>query len=188
MTLDEKLDNFYKSAINSATSQSIDIVKEYQDTLQSIYDERKNSALKKAETTYRMEADKILREKNRKLSHEAQNIKRRVLEKTEELSKLIFTDVKHMLSDFMNTTNYEQLLIQQIKTALDFAGNEEITVYLNSSDKHLKDSIESSSGIKLTISDRDFMGGIRAVIPSRSVLIDYSFLTKLEEEKNSFTL
>ena len=36
------------------------------------------------------------------------------------------------------------------------------------------------------LSDTDFMGGIRAVIPDKNILIDNTFLTCFENEKESF--
>ncbi len=74
MTLDEKLDHFYSSVIDSATKQNIEIVEEYKLTLQKNFDERKEIALRKAEANYRMASDNIVRERNRKLSSEAMDI------------------------------------------------------------------------------------------------------------------
>lgn len=188
MTLDEKLENFYKSAIDSATSQSIEIVKEYQDTLKRIYEERKEEATKKAQNRYRTESDLMLREKNKRLSQETLNIKRRVLDKIAELTDSIFNVVATELMAFIQTSEYMDLLCKQIISAKEFARNDSIKIYINATDEYLKASLEERTGVTLDISDRDFIGGIRAVIPARSVLIDHSFLTKMDEEKKSFTL
>lgn len=188
MTLDEKLDHFYSSVIDSATKQNIEIVEEYKNTLQKNFDERKEIALRKAEANYRMASDNIIRERNRKLSAEAMEIRRKVLEKTAEISDRVFADVKLKLENFMKTSDYDELLVAQIKKAKEFAQGDAITVYVNPSDSAKISALEEKTGISLTVSDRDFIGGSRAVIPSRSILIDNSFLTKLDEEKSSFTL
>ncbi len=188
MTLDEKLDHFYSSVIDSATTQNIEIVEEYKKTLQKNFDERKEAALRKAEANYRMASDNIIRERNRKLSAETMEIRRKVLEKTAEVSERIFHDVKQKLEDYMKTSEYEDLLCTQIKNATSFAQGDLISVYINPSDAQKISTLEEKTGVSLTISDRDFVGGTRAVIPSRSILIDNSFLTKLEEAKSSFTL
>lgn len=188
MTLDEKIDHFYISVIESATKQNIEIVEEYKKALRKNYEERKEAALRKAEANYRVATDNIIRERNRRLSAESMEIKRKVLEKTAEVSDRIFTDVRTKLEEFMKTAEYEALLCSQIKKALDFAQGDSITVYINPTDKEKKAKLEASCGVPLTISDRDFMGGIRAVISSRSILIDYSFLTRIDESKSSFTL
>jgi len=188
MTLDEKLEHFYSSVIDSATKQNIEIVEEYKKTLQKNFNERKEAALRKAEANYRMASDNIIRERNRRLSSEAMEIRRKVLDKTDEYSVQIFSDVKNELDEYMKTPAYQDLLIAMIKNAKDFALGAPITVYINPTDDEKKSSLEAATGVTLTLSDRDFIGGIRAVIPSHSILIDNSFITKLEEAKSSFTL
>jgi len=188
MTLDEKLDHFYSSVIDSATKQNIEIVEEYKNTLQKNFDERKETALRKAEANYRMASDDIVRERNRKLSSEAMDIRRKVLEKTAEVADRVFTDVRIKLEEFMKTSDYEELLAAQIRNANEFASGDVITIYINPTDAEKASRLEEKTGVTLTVSDRDFIGGTRAVIPSRSILIDNSFLTKLEEAKSSFTL
>lgn len=188
MTLEEKLEHFNSSVISTATEQSAAIVDEYKISLQKTFDDRKHAANRKAESTFKVETDAIWREKNRKLSNETLEIKRKVLEKTDEIKNRLFKDVEVKLKEYMKTPAYEELLCIKINEANEFAKGDEITIYLNPSDEHLKSSLEQKTGVKLTISDRDFFGGIRAVIPSRSILIDHSFITKLAEEKNSFKL
>ena len=188
MTLDEKLEHFYSSVIESATKQNIEIVEEYKKSLQKNLEERREAALRKVEANYRMASEEIVRERNRKLSAQSMDIRRRVLEKTEEIENRIFTDVSARLQEFMNTPEYDELLAARIRQASDFAQEDALTVYLNTSDASKKTELEARTGISLTVSDRDFIGGIRAVITARSILIDYSFLTKLEEAKSSFTL
>lgn len=188
MTLDEKLEHFSTSVIDSATQEHIEIVEEYKKLLQKNYNERKEAALKKAEANYRIASDSIIRERNRKLSAEAMEIRRKVLEKTAEISDQIFHDVRNKLNEFMLTPEYEELLYAQIKKALEFAKRDHINIYINPTDSARIPALEARTGVTLTVSNRDFIGGIRAVIPSRSILIDYSFLTKLDEAKSNFSL
>lgn len=188
MTLDEKLEHFYSSVIESATQQNIEIVEEYKKVLKKNFDERKEAAVRKAEANYRMASDNIIRERNRKLSAESMEIRRKVLEKTSEISNQVFQEVGQRLEAYMKTSEYDSLLCAQIKNAKNFAQGDEITVYINPSDAQKISTLEEKTGVSLTVSNRDFIGGTRAVIPSRSILIDNSFLTKLEEAKSSFTL
>lgn len=188
MTLDEKLEHFYSSVIDSATKQNIEIVEEYKQTLKKNYEERKETALRKADANYRLAIDNITRERNRKLSADTMEIRRKVLDKTAEYTNLIFSDVRKKLDEYMKTPEYLDLLASLIKDARGFANRDALTVYINPSDSDKKMYLEEMTGVTLTLSDRDFIGGIRAVIPSHKILIDKSFLTKLEEVKGSFTL
>ncbi len=188
MTLDEKLEHFYNAAIESATSQNIQIVDEYQKSLQQIYEDHKKDSLRKAEITYRTESEKLLREKNRDLSAEAIKLKRKTSEKSAELTDKLFKEVFDRLTEFMTTPEYFNLLCRQIKDILKFARDDDVTIYLNPTDLNLLDSLEAGTGAVLTISTRDFIGGTRAVLHDKNILIDNSFLTKLEEVKNSLIL
>lgn len=188
MTLDEKLEHFSTSVIESATKQNLEIVEEYKKTLLKNYEERKQAALRKAEANYRVASDNIVRERNRRLSAESMEIRRKVLEKTSEYTELIFNEVKMKLADYMKTSDYEELLCSQIKSAKEFSKGDSITVYINPTDAEKKSTLEAKTGVTLTISKLDFLGGIRAVIPSHNILIDHSFSTKLEEAKSTFTL
>lgn len=188
MTLDEKLEHFYSSVIDSATKQNIEIVEDYKKTLQKNFDDRKEAALRKADANYRMASDNIIRERNRRLSAETMEIRRKVLERTAEITDQIFDEVKKKLDDYMKTPNYDELLSAQIISAKAFAKGDTITVYINPGDADKIPDLEKKTGVALTLSDRDFIGGIRAVIPNHSILIDNSFLTKLDEAKSNFSL
>lgn len=188
MTLDEKLEQFYNSAMESATSQNIEIIEEYQKSLQQIYNEHKEEELRKADATYRAESEKLLREKNKEVASELITLKRKLSDRSYELKSKLFEDVSAKLQEFMKTSEYKELLARQIKAASDFAGKDKITIYINPTDASLKDSLEADTGATLTISDRDFIGGTRAVIQEKSILIDNSFLTRMEESKNKFAV
>ena len=46
--------------------------------------------------------------------------------------------------------------------------------------------LEDATGVHLTISAEDFIGGARAVIRARNILIDNSFKTQLQNEYDKF--
>lgn len=188
MTLDEKLEHFYSSVIESATNQNVEIIEEYKKVLQKSFEERKETAHRKADNNYRMASDNIIRERNRKISTDSTEIRRKVLYKTAEYTDQVFIDARHKIDEFMKTSDYDELLYNQIMSVKNFAGSDAITVYINPADEVKKTALEARTGITLTVSKYDFIGGTRAVIPSHSILIDNSFSTKLEEAKSTFTL
>jgi vacuolar-type H+-ATPase subunit E/Vma4 len=186
MNLNEKLDQFYHAAIESATSQNVQIVEEYQKSLQTVFEEHKEGALRKAEAAYQAESDKLIRNKNRELSDEAIKQKRKISEKSAELTDKLFQEVMAILLPFKTTPVYYELLCSQIKEAVEFARGDSITIYIDPSDQALKTSLEADTLAVLTVSTREFTGGIRAVITDKNILIDHSFLTRLEELHSSF--
>lgn len=188
MTLDEKLDNFYHCAIDDATAQSIKILESYEQTLKVMCEEKKKSLVKQADQKIRIESENLVREKNRKLSSELLNIKRTLSEKSKEKVEILFNDVEQKLTTYMQSPEYQTLLINKINEAIAFAKDDKLTIYINKTDAHLKEDLEAATHVELMISNIDFFGGIRSVIPDRNILIDNSFMSKLREEKMNFKL
>lgn len=188
MTIDEKLNNFYHCAIDDATAQSIKILESYEQTLKEMCEEKKKSLIKQAEQKIRIESDNLVREKNRKLSSESLNIKRTLSEKSKEKVEILFNDVEKRLNTYMQTPEYQTFLINKINEAIAFAKDNKLTIYINQTDAHLKEDLEAATHVELMISNINFFGGIRSVIPDRNILIDNSFMSKLREEKMNFKL
>lgn len=187
MKLDTKLDHFYDSVIEDATNQANSIIKDYEESLNTIYNNQKADELRKARLAFRVETDHLIRQKNKAISTEKNEIRKAVSKKTAELKELLFADVEKKLLDFMKTDEYIQLLIDQIESAISFAREDEMIIYINPSDADKKERLEKACNFNILISSTDFMGGTRAVIHSRNILIDNSFLTRLAEEKEIFT-
>ena len=59
---------------------------------------------------------------------------------------------------------------------------------IDRSDADRRTSLVVEAGAPITVSSYSFMGGTRAVIPGRNILIDNSFETKLAEAREKFQL
>ena len=59
-------------------------------------------------------------------------------------------------------------------------------VYMDPSDEDKARRLAMHHNVTVKISEYSFNGGIRAVIPSKHILIDSSFKTKLEEARHEF--
>lgn len=188
MTLDEKLQIFYEAAIADATEKGNAVIDDYKKTLDSALEEHKIIAKQRAEAALHSESQKLIQEKNRKLALENIQFKRQLGEKNSILEETIFSDVEKKLEDFMKTEEYTALLEHQILSAVKFSGDDKIHIYLNPTDSDKKSLLESRTDTELLISNEDFIGGTRAVIHEKNILIDSSFLSRLEEQKESFSL
>lgn len=186
MNLDVKLDHFYQSVIDEATQESETIISEYKASLKKIYDEKKAEFEGKAKARLKVETDNLQREKNKQLSNETVEIRKKINTKTQELKDLLFRDIEQKVLEYMKTPAYDKLLESQITSAYKLAKGEEIIIYINLSDASKLETLQQATGVTLTVSNIDFMGGTRAVIHSKHILIDNSFATKLEEEKQNF--
>lgn len=188
MTLEEKLANFEESATKAATQENERIIREYQEYLDNAFEEKKAELEEEAQVRLKTESDRLLSENNKLLSSLSLDSRRAINLKSEEYANLIFADVEKKLTEFKKTPEYLQVLASQIKAALEFARESSMTIYIDPSDEALKEELEKQSGHAIAISRIEFKGGTRAVIKDKNILIDNSFLTRLEEQRSSFSI
>lgn len=186
MQIKEKLKVFRQSTIEVARQESHLQLEEYEKQCKEELEEFREKKQQELENTFQLKEVRLKREVNRKIS--AESMRQRQVLKTcqKEKEQSIFEMVEQNLLVFRQTEEYENYLVAQIKKAIDFAKKEEVVIYINPTDKEKKQMLEEKTGVTLTVSDVDFGGGIRAVIPTKNILMDESFRTKLEQEKNSY--
>ena len=91
-----------------------------------------------------------------------------------------------LVNDYMKTKAYNDFLVKCIRKAEQFAGDDPVVIYINPSDEEKRTELEKETGAKLTVSAEDFIGGVRAVIRSRNILMDHSFKTQIRDEYDKF--
>lgn len=186
MQINEKLNVFRQSAIEVAQKESKAELEEYEKNYSQELEQFRKNKQQEIENAFQMEEIKIRREMNRKVSAEITRQKRILDECQQQKKQKLFEIIEQKLVEYQKTEDYEKYLIAKIKKAIDFARKEEIIIYINPTDEDKKQSLEQKTGAVLTVSNVDFGGGIRAVIHSKNILIDESFATRLEQEKNSY--
>lgn len=188
MTTDEKLKHFLETSMEDAKNQSETMINEYTAALDKLFEEHKAETIRRMELRLKTEKERQSREKNKELALKQIAIRHEITDKSEELTNMIFVEVEDTLEKFMQTPDYEKLLLKQIKEALDFAGGEPMTIYIDPSDASLQAALELATGAQIELNPASFKGGTRAIIHSRNILIDNSFEQKLEEARDGFTL
>lgn len=186
MTIEEKLEHFQTLCFQDARERSERMLNDYTDSLRKILEEHKRDARRQADMQVAAETETIKREINKELSLEQINIKREFSVKQEDLKKMLMNELRNRLALFMESQDYVRLLEKQVKKALEFAAGAPITIYLDPCDADKVNRIALHTGAELTLSQYSFLGGTRAVIPSRNILIDNSFQSKLEEAEANF--
>lgn len=187
MTTEEKLRHFQEFTMQDARAKSSKMIDEYKESLNKIYEEHKTEKIRQAKYQIKTETESLERNKNKELSKQQLHIRRKLTRKQEELKDKLFEEVKDLLNDFRNNPAYDEYLITLIKDAKNFAKDEDIIIYIDPIDTSKKEMLEKETNVSLTISEYSFLGGIRAVITGRNILIDNSFETRLSEEKSNFT-
>lgn len=187
MTNDEKLLNFQSSAMEAARQKSSDMIQEFEASLNQTFEDHSAEKRRQAELQIKTEHANLQRQKNKVLSMKQMELKQIINKKQNELKEHLFLEVRDMLDQFILTSDYDRLLINQIKKDVAFARGQKIIIYIDPEDSKKQRMLEEAAGIPLTVSEYSFLGGTRAVIPEQNILIDDSFQTKLEEAHEEFS-
>lgn len=186
MTIDEKLSHFYDITVEDARTKAAAILEEHKEALEKMTAERKALSKENAQAQIKAETANARREVNKALSAEQLTIKRDWTKKQNELKEKLFSEVKELLDSFTKTPEYETYLTGKIKEALAFAENDEISVYLSPEDSALAEKLQQTTGVTIQIAKDSFLGGIRATIPQKNILIDHSFAGNFEAAYKEF--
>ena len=186
MTIDEKLSHFYDVTIEDAQAKAAGILEEHRKALAQMTEKHKADSQENAQVQIKAETANARREINKALSAEQLTIKRDWTKKQNELKEKLFSEVKELLDSFTKTPEYETYLTGKIKKALDFAEDDEISVYLSPEDSALAEKLQQTTGVTIQIAKDSFLGGIRATIPQKNILIDHSFAGNFEAAYKEF--
>ena len=186
MTTEEKLKHFQDICMEDARDRSAKMLDDYMAALEKSFEEHTADAKRRADMQVAMETEKLEREMNKRLSIAQLDLKREVSHKQEELKDKLFVELKDLLENFMDTADYQRLLECQVKAVKEFTGHAELIIYMDPSDQDKLQRIALHHNATIKVSEYSFMGGTRAVIPAKHILIDNSFETKLKEARHEF--
>ena len=179
MTIDEKLQHFYEVSLDEAKEDAAHAIQEHKEHLAQKLEEHKQAGRQNAEAEIKAETGHVHREVNKTLSAEQITLKRDWSRKQEELKEALFSEVKAKIQQFITTAEYDEYLCRRITEAVNFAEDDEIQIFLSAGDKDKVNTLAQKTGVPLQVSDEDFLGGIRAEIPQKNILIDNSFSANL---------
>lgn len=186
MTTEEKLQHFYEVSMDTAREEATKVLNEYKTALETEMEHHKQEKQAASENQFKIATDNAAREINKALSAEHLHIKRKLSKKQQQLKESIFAEVEALLADFSKEPEYIDWLEDKIKHSLEIAENDSVQIYLTAKDSAKAEELKKRTGITPLISETDFLGGIRAVIPEKNILIDNTFLTAFENEKERF--
>lgn len=175
MTIDEKLSHFYDVTIEDAQAKAAGILEERRKALAQMTEKHKADSQENAQVQIKAETANARREINKALSAEQLTIKRDWTKKQNELKEKLFAEIKTQMENFRNTPDYPAYLESKIKEALDFAEQDKINIYISPEDSALLPDLVERTKAFITVSAEDFLGGIKATIPHKNILIDHSF-------------
>lgn len=187
MTLEEKIAHLQETVMTEARSEGNAIIDNHKKALESLFEKHKKEATAQSEVRIKSETLRARRQVNQAAAKAETELKRALGKTQNELKVRLFDEVKELLSDFTKTDEYLDYLCSKIREATRFADGEEMTIYISPSDKEKQTELEKRTGMTITISEYDFMGGMRAVIRGRNILIDHSFQAAVDYEYHQFS-
>lgn len=186
MTLEEKLSHLQASSMEEARAEGNAIIDNYREALEKVLKDHKEEMRWQSETRIKAEQSNTRHMLNQANARTQLELKRKTGKVQVELKDKIFKEAHELAEEYMQTDAYEEYLIKSIRKATAFAPGEEMTIYINPSDEPRQAALEAATGTRLTLSSEDFIGGTRAVIRDRNILIDNSFSTLLRNEYDRF--
>lgn len=186
MTMQEKTEHLKDAAMLEARMQANEIISQHRKALENINEQHRAEAVRQSETRIKTEITAGKQQLSMASSKAQLEIKRELGKTQKKLKKALFEEVSELLSDYMKTEEYKKMLVSYIEKAAAFANGESMTLYINPTDEDKKGYLEEHTGLALTVSKEDFIGGVRAVIHERNILIDYAFKGAVEREYQKF--
>lgn len=187
MTLEEKLENFKKSAMKDATMQSNSLIQDSEEKIKKSLDEYEAKAKEDFDSKLKIQTSMIISKNNQDITKDTLKIKQEIEKRRLELVDSLFEDLEMKLIEFKKSAEYKDLLIKQINDVKEYAKDSEITIYIDGTDAGLVSELKEITNIPVEISDIRIIGGVKGVIKDKNLLLDYSFINKLGEEKANFT-
>jgi vacuolar-type H+-ATPase subunit E/Vma4 len=172
--------------MEEARAEGNAIIDNYREALEKVLKDHKEEMRWQAETRIKAEQSNARHMLNQANARTQLELKRKTGKVQVELKDKIFKEAHMLVNEYMQTDEYEAYLVKSIRKATEFAPGEDMTIYINPSDEPRLSSLEKATGTRLTVSSEDFIGGTRAVIRERNILIDNSFTTLLRNEYDKF--
>lgn len=186
MTIDEKLEHFYKTSVDAAREKAARDIEAHKASLAEMLNQHKEARKRDAENDIKAETKNVRREINKALSAELLTLKRDWSQKQNQLTDQLFSEVKTRLENFTSAPEYLDYLAEKIRDAKEFAGEDELHIYLSASDSDKLKTMTARAGFPLELSEDSFIGGIKATIPGKNILIDNSFLENFNAARADF--
>lgn len=186
MNIEDKIARLQSSAMTEARAQGNTIIWQHKKALMAIYEQHETEAKRQAEIRIKAEQTNIRHQLNMSASKAQLDMKQEYGKTQKRLKKQLFREVEEILIDYMKTEDYKRLLVQYIENAAKFAGGAAMTIYINPTDADKKEYLEEHTGVTVTVSKEDFVGGIRTVVHERNILIDHAFKGAIEREYQKF--
>lgn len=187
-TVSEKLRKFSFMVMKEADEKKKEIISEAERENRELIDKEEIQSLKKAYERIQEAIRVIDKEMNEKVSKALLESKHALFKRREEMIELIFLNVKTKISQFKREEGYKSYIEDMVKNGLNTIGQGDVQIYADSDDLALLEEIKQKNNLSFDVleSDDKLLGGLVIVNRSKGILLDYSFKSKLDYERENF--
>lgn len=186
----DKLERFGNEVYNEANEKVKEILGEAEKSRQTILDNANDVSLNIAYDMIQADIKKISSKYVKIVAKAELEAKREVLYHREELSTLVFANVKAQINAFTLSDEYEEYLIENLKEALlNFDSEDEIEIFLSPKDMKFKDILITKSNYKNAIVTQKpsiKLGGLEILFKNNNVIDDRTLDSKLSAQREIF--
>ncbi len=188
LELNEKIDYFNQEVKLQVKEHVDEQVDQYRQNLEADF----NEFIQKTDQDFdeQLQANKqaVHKEYNKEISELQIKQQRELYLSENKVKEALFKEFEAAIQNYKESPAYLDQLKEVVKNILAFAQGEKCDIYLDQSDASLQAELKEAVQHDITLSDRDFTGGIRGVMRERNILLDYSFSTLLNLEDENFTI
>lgn len=188
MKVVEKIEFFSRIALKEAQDKRTQLLPEIHRQYMEACEKITLEANKKYEKTIAEETYKAEQMKNREILQANKQAKRSLIELRAQLTNDLFDGVLDMITDFIESEEYFDLLTENIKKVAE-QYPQGVTVSICKRDMDYENivlKIKGIDGVSVVEGSNEMLGGFTAQVNGKNIFIDNSYRTKLKEAKSSF--
>lgn len=186
MTDEEKLQHFYTLCTEDAKKDADEELQAFSKELEDAFEAHKKQKAQESDAWIASERVSIERTLKREYSGKQQKIRQGLAARQDMIREKLFQRVREKLLAAKEGPEYLEFLIRKTEESKKIAGSEPMTLYIDPSDQKFLDELEARTGVRASLSKEPFLGGTRAVVRSKNILIDDSLQSLMEDERENY--
>lgn len=182
MDVQQKLSGFYKIVTSEAQKKREEIFNQVKNDIKNNFEYNLQKSLKRAiekVNTKKFESEQL---KNKEIVEAISLSRKNILLLRAKLKNELFDEVEKKVIEFAKSHAY----FEHIESELKKINYENPLIELSSEDKDLLAYLQKKFTFEFFISKENFLGGYRIYLQNSKIVIDKSFLQRLEKSKESF--
>jgi vacuolar-type H+-ATPase subunit E/Vma4 len=188
ITIEEKLNLFTRIVYDKVEKQNADAISRFNQECGSLIQQKTEEFTKQAELIESQIEKETEKEKLQMLSKAKIEGKKQIVAKKDEIFNDAIKSVLECARDFTETKQYEEMLIQDIKSALiEMSGSTSMVLYLTVKDSDRYDDkikdIFKGRALKIACDD-SLVGGFVLIDTDKNIKIDMSYTDRVNSSKD----